>query len=249
MKNRKDSFRMHTLREHLAHYGSSLLSPEELLRLVLDLSPDETTGHAPLARFLTERGMRGLARAEQGELCLSYGLSPELAARVVALAELSRRLATLSVELPMTITTPQEAARHVLPLMSHLEREQMRILLLDIRHHLLANIILYEGTLKSLSTRVAEVFRLAITRQAAALIVCHNHPSGSIEPSPEDILFTNDLIAAGDLLDIAVLDHLIIANGHYCSVMSLLARSSRRDATGFPPEGNNLFDELDEAEQ
>lgn len=167
----------------------------------------------------------------------------------MALTELSRRLATLSVELSVTITTPQEAARHVLPLMSHLEREQMRVLLLDIRHHLLANIILYEGTLKSLSTRVAEVFRLAITRQAAALIVCHNHPSGNREPSPEDILFTNDLIAAGDLLDIAVLDHLIIANGQYCSILSLLAGSGRRDLTRFPLVGSELSDELDEEEQ
>jgi DNA repair protein RadC len=234
---------MHILQEHLAHYGSTLLSPEELLRLVLDLSSDETTGHAPLARFLQERGMRGLLRAEQGERCLSYGFSPELAARVVALAELSRRLATLSVELPVMIATPQEAARHVLPLMSHLEREQMRVLLFDIRHHLLANIILYEGTFKSLSTRMAEVFRLAITRQAAALIVCHNHPSGSTEPSPEDILFTNDLIAAGDLLDIAVLDHLIIANGQYCSILSLLAGSGRRGAARFPLTGGVLDEE------
>jgi DNA repair protein RadC len=213
---------MQPLHKQLACYGSLSLSHEELLTLILQVASDETESRMRLAHFLAQRGLQGLARVEVGELCLTYGFPPELAARLVGLAELSRRLATLSVEMPAIIRHAEEAASLVLPAMSHLDHEQLRVLVFDRHNHLLANLVLYEGTLDGVAARVGEVFRPAITRQAASIIVCHNHPSGCLEPSPEDLSFTRHLLEAGELLDIAVLDHLIIANGAYQSVVRLL---------------------------
>jgi DNA repair protein RadC len=250
------------LHEQLACYGSLTLSHEELLTLILQLMPDETGSRLQLASFLQERGLRGLIRAEVGELCLDYGFSPQLAARLVALAELYQRVATLSIEIPSTIRKAEDAARLVLPAMSHLDHEQLRVLVLDIHHHVLANLVLYEGTLDGVAARVSEVFRPAITRKAASIIVCHCHPSASTEPSPEDLDFTRRLVEAGDLLDIAVLDHLIIANGDYQSVLRQLLLEETKEkpsdtegtraaeATSFsnqPVEGISLPKERGEA--
>ncbi len=224
------------LHEQLARYGSLTLSHEELLTLILNLTPDDPASRMQVARLLRERGFRGVMCAEVGELCEDYGCSPALAARLVALAELYHRVATLSEELPMSIHCVEDAARLVLPSMSHLDYEQLRVLLLDTSNHVQANLVLYQGTLNELSARVAEVFRPAITRKAAAIIICHNHPSGNPEPSTEDLLFTRNLIEARDLLGIAVQDHLIIAGGGYRSALAALLRVTRKqDRTAATP--------------
>jgi DNA repair protein RadC len=99
-----------------------------------------------------------------------------------------------------------------------LDTEQMRVLLLDAKSQLVEKVSLYQGTANSSVLRAAEVFRLAIIRNCPGLILCHNHPSGDPTPSPEDIEATKQLVAAGRILDIELVDHLIIGHQRFVSL-------------------------------
>ena len=102
--------------------------------------------------------------------------------------------------------------------MSHLQREELRVLLLDTRHRVVHVQTVYVGSTNASLIRVAEVFQEAVTRNCPALVVAHNHPSGDPTPSPEDVQVTRELVEAGRLLDIEVLDHLVIGQGRYVSL-------------------------------
>lgn len=215
------------LHEQIQQYGTTSLSNEELLMTLLQGKAAPVRSLTQVRRLLKERGgLRGLLRTDFGELCQEYHLSPQIAARVQAAVELARRLASTAHEERPVIRLPNDAANLVMAAMSHLDHEEMRVLLLDTRNHVMANVLLYQGTLNGTSVRVAEVFRPAITRQAASIIVCHNHPSESLVPSEEDLLFTQHLQEAGTLLNVDLLDHLIIADGRYLSVVAWLNQSS-----------------------
>jgi len=116
------------------------------------------------------------------------------------------------------INSPADAAALVRYEMSALEQEHLRVLLLDTRNHVLAIEEIYRGSLNSSQVRVGEIFRAAIRRNAAALIVVHNHPSGDPTPSPDDIAITRAIVEAGVLLDVSVLDHLVIGQGNWVSL-------------------------------
>ena len=94
----------------------------------------------------------------------------------------------------------------------------MRILVLDTKNQVIENIGRYQGTVNSSVLRAAEIFRPAVTRNCPAVIVCHNHPSGDPTPSPEDIAVTEQLVQAGKVLDIELVDHVIIGNNRYISL-------------------------------
>jgi DNA repair protein RadC len=102
--------------------------------------------------------------------------------------------------------------------MSHLAQEHFRALHLDTRNRVLGSQTVYIGSLNASYIRVAEVFREAVKRNCAAMIVAHNHPSGDPTPSPEDIGVTRQLEAAGKLLDIELLDHLVIGQQRFVSL-------------------------------
>jgi DNA repair protein RadC len=102
--------------------------------------------------------------------------------------------------------------------MAALEQEQLRTLNLNTKNRILSAPMIYQGTLDSTHVRIAEVFRPALIDNAAALIVAHNHPSGDTTPSPEDVQLTRQLIEAGRLLDINVLDHIIIGREGFASL-------------------------------
>ena len=102
--------------------------------------------------------------------------------------------------------------------MMFLDQEHLRLILLDTRNRVLRTPTLYIGSLNTSVVRVGELFRAAIRENAAAFIVAHNHPSGDPAPSPEDISVTRQLVQAGKLLDIAVLDHIIIGSGRFVSL-------------------------------
>lgn len=115
------------------------------------------------------------------------------------------------------IHSPNDAA-YLVPDMQLLEKEQIRVLLLNTKNRVLGIETIYQSTLNTAEIRIAEVFRPAILRSAAAIVVIHNHPSGDPKPSPEDVHITRALVKAGDLLDIQVLDHVIIGLGRHVSL-------------------------------
>src|SRR5436309_10316604 len=102
--------------------------------------------------------------------------------------------------------------------MTYLDHEQMRILILDTKNQVIDNISRYQGTVNSSVLRAAEIFRPAIIRNCPGLILCHNHPSGDPTPSPEDIEATKHLVAAGRILDIELVDHIIIGHQRFVSL-------------------------------
>ena len=102
--------------------------------------------------------------------------------------------------------------------MSVLEQEELRVILLDSRNHIIDLVTVYRGSLNSSQVRVGELFKDAIRRNAASVIVIHNHPSGDPTPSPDDIALTRAIVEAGKLIDIDVLDHLVIGTGRFVSM-------------------------------
>jgi len=116
------------------------------------------------------------------------------------------------------IQKPEDIAALMMPEMSNLEQEHFRVLLLDIKNHVLSTQTLYIGSSDMIPVQVREIFRDAVRRSVPAIAMVHNHPSGDPTPSPEDISLTHQAVNAGKLLDVAVIDHVIIGRGKYTSL-------------------------------
>lgn len=206
-------------RERLRNLGAQALSNAELLAILLRTGlPGENVVQLGQRLLQTFGGLSGLHRVSFDELCAQHGVGEAKAAQIKAAIELGRRLALEGVETRLPISSPADAAALLTYEMSALEQEHLRVLLLDSRNRLLEIREIYRGSVNLAQVRVAEVFRDAIRRNATAVIVAHNHPSGDPTPSPEDIALTRILVQAGKLLNIEVLDHLIIAGGRFVSL-------------------------------
>lgn len=202
-------------RERLRDYGPRFLSNTELIAILLRTGLKGENVIALSSRLLSSRGgLSGLGRSTFAELCAERGLSEAKACQLQAALELGRRFVSLAPEERATIHSPQDIANLVSAEMATLDQEHLRVLLLNTRNEVLGIHEIYVGNVNSSVVRVAEVFRPAIRDNAPSIIVVHNHPSGDPTPSAEDVATTRDLVAAGDLLGIEVLDHLIIGSGN-----------------------------------
>jgi DNA repair protein RadC len=209
------------IREQLQLYGPQSLSTEELLALIV--SPESTTERVHILRniqklFTVCGDLQGILCADFGDLCLAHGFGEQRAAQLQAVLEFAKRLAAHPPTKKYQIHCADDAVSLVRMDMMYLDIEQMRVLVLDTKNQVLAHLTLYQGTINSAVLRAAEIFRPAIARNAAHIVVCHNHPSGDPSPSPEDEDVTRQLVAAGQVLDIEVLDHIIIGNPRYISL-------------------------------
>jgi DNA repair protein RadC len=206
-------------RERLAKQGASVLSNPELLAILLRTGLRGENAVQVGQRLLAEfQGLVGLRQATFDELCAQKGVGSAKAAQIKAAIELGLRLSGQEPEDRMSIHSPAEAAGLLKYEMSTLEQEELWVMLLDTRNRLIKTDKLYRGSLNSSMVRVGEVFKAAIRRNAASVLVLHNHPSGDPTPSPDDVNLTRQIVSAGKLLDIDVLDHLVIAGGKYVSL-------------------------------
>lgn len=206
-------------RERLARLGPQALTDAELLAILLRVGmPGENSVQVGQRLLQAFGGIAGLHRVEFTEVCAQRGIGPAKAAQIKAAIELGRRLTLVSPGERPAIHSPKDAADLVLYEMSALEEEELRVILLDIRNRFIDVVEVYRGSLNTSQVRVGELFRSAIRRNAAALIVIHNHPSGDPTPSPDDIAITRAIVQAGKLLDIEVLDHLVIGRGTFISL-------------------------------
>ena len=206
-------------RERLKHYGPGALSTGELLAIILRVgAPGESVLQVANRLLAQYGGLAGLARASFADLCAERGLGEAKAAQLKAALELGRRLLVASPQERPQVKSPADAANLLSLDMAALEQEEMRVILLDTRNRVLAIETVYRGSLNAAVVRIGELFRAAIRTNCAAVILAHNHPSGDPSPSPEDIRLTRDAVAAGRLLGIEVLDHLIIGQGRYISL-------------------------------
>ncbi|MFQ5827206.1 MAG: DNA repair protein RadC [Dehalococcoidia bacterium] len=206
-------------RERLKDRGADHLSNAELLAIILRTGiPAESVLNLAtrlLARF---QGLGGLARAGFGELCAQRGMGEAKAAQIKAALELGKRLFSLQPEERATVKSPQDVANLLLAEMGFLEQEELRVVLLNTKNQVLAVPEIYRGSVNTSLIRVSEVFREAVRQNSPALVVVHNHPSGDPTPSPEDIQVTEQIVEAGRMLDIEVLDHLVIGQQRYVSL-------------------------------
>lgn len=206
-------------RERLARAGEGALSTAELLAIILRTGIGGENALALASRLLARyNGLPGLARASFAELQAEKGLGTAKTAQLKAALELGRRMLLASPEDRFIVRSPADVAQLLIAEMAHLEQEHFRALYLDTRNRLLGSDTLYVGSLNASHIRVCEVFREAVKRNCAALIVAHNHPSGDPTPSPDDIEVTRQLVAAGNLLGIEVLDHLIVGQQRFVSL-------------------------------
>jgi DNA repair protein RadC len=165
-------------RERLAQVGARNLSLSELLAILLRVGLSGENAVQVGQRLLdTFGGLGGLHRAPYEEICAQRGVGPAKAAQILAAIELGRRLSTLEPEERAAINSPAEAADLVRYDMSALEQEHLRVILLDTRNRLLGVVEVYHGSLNSSQVRVGELFKDAIRRNAASVIIVHNHPS------------------------------------------------------------------------
>jgi DNA repair protein RadC len=206
-------------RERLEAYGATVLSDAELIAIALRTgSRTENALHLAHRVLNCFRSLAGLDNAGFGELCSIPGIGPAKAAQLKAAVELGRRAILSANGTRPIITCPADAAQVFKAEMSMLRQEQLRVMLLDTKHHVLRTPVVYVGNVNASMVRVAEVFREAIKENAVAILLAHNHPSGDPTPSMDDIRVTQEIVRAGKNLDIEVLDHLIVGGQDYVSL-------------------------------
>jgi len=206
------------LREQPAYrvsQNAAACSITELLAAVIGGQKQIEISEALLTRF--DGNIRRLYLAHPAELATVRGINQATAVRIKAALNLGLRLNLPNEERPM-INSPADAAALVQHEMSLLEKEHLRVLLLDRRNRVLDIEEVYRGSVNSSQVRVGEIFHAAIGRHASAIIVTHNHPSGDPTPSPDDVAVTRAIVQAGKLLEVDCLDHLVIGQGRWVSL-------------------------------
>jgi DNA repair protein RadC len=166
-------------------------------------------------------GLLELSRMHAAEIAVLSGVGRYQATGAVTAFELGRRAAASGVAPGWQVRSPADVGERLVPAMRHLLREELRVLLLNTKNVVVGGGTLYSGNLAGSSVRVGEVFRDAVRRQAAAIVVAHNHPSGDPTPSTDDLRITADMIEAGRLLDVELLDHVVVGAGSWVSIRSL----------------------------
>jgi len=161
--------------------------------------------------------LRRMAMRPVAALTATDGVGMARAVTVHAALELGRRLAAEARDDGVPVRSPRDVARHFAPRLEDLPVEEFHVAVLDAQHRLERDVTITRGILTSSLVHPREVFREAIAERAAAVILVHNHPSGDPTPSADDRLVTEQLVAAGKLLDIPVHDHVIIGRGRYTS--------------------------------
>ncbi|MBA4179151.1 MAG: hypothetical protein C0506_01045 [Anaerolinea sp.] len=207
-------------RERLLEHGAQVLSDAELIAIILR-SGMAGENVVDMARGLVETvgGLSGLARADAKSLMRTKGLGPAKATQLAAAIELGRRVQQIDPDSRPTLRTPESVAALLGPRVLGKTKEELFVLALDMKGRLLGSVVpVTGGGVNAVGVRPAEVFREAMIVEAVSVILAHNHPSGDPKPSPQDIAVTTELIAAGDLLDIQLQDHVILGHNSFVSM-------------------------------
>ena len=191
-----------------------MCSLAELLAVIIGGSTQIEIAERLLAQY---GSIQKLAQAHVNEIANVQGMGSNTALRLKAAMALGRKLLQPENERP-TIQSPSDAAEILMPMLAHRDQEYMLVMVLDTRNRLLDTVEIYHGSLNSSMVRVGELFKPALQRNAASILICHNHPSGDPTPSPEDVTVTRAVNQAGKLLDVSLLDHLIVGHSRWISL-------------------------------
>jgi DNA repair protein RadC len=205
-------------REKLLAEGETALNNHELLAIILGNGTKDISALELANRLLdTYKGLRRLQEASLEELIQEKGIGPAKAASIKAALEIGRRI-SLDVEIRDLIKSPKDVEKMLIQEMRVYDREHFMVLYLDRKGGLIVKEDVSVGGLHSSIVHPREVFKTAIKRSAASIILAHNHPSGDPSPSREDIEITRRLVEVGHLMGIEVLDHVVIGENTYCSL-------------------------------
>jgi DNA repair protein RadC len=206
-------------RERLALRGSGGLSAAELIAVVWGTGGGgRTAGELAEEALARHGGVAALGRAGVAELAAIPGVGPAKAGRLAAAFELGRRSMADWPVGRWTIRSPRDVAVRLLPEMGRLEREELRVLSLNAKNVVQRASVVYVGNVSASLVRIGELFRDAVRLDASGVVLVHNHPSGDPTPSPEDLHLTAEAIAAGRLLDLDVMDHVVIGHDAWVSL-------------------------------
>jgi len=206
-------------RERLLRHGPEVLSDAELLAVLLRTGR-RGEGAIGVAHELLAAagGLPGLARAHPGELARMPGMGPAKVASVAAAIELGRRLATAELANGRRLDRPEVVGRFLVQHLGRHRREVVGFIALDGRHGLIGIHDLALGTRRTAPVDTGELFRTALVDGAAGIVVYHNHPSGVLDPSRDDLELTRRLVQAGRVVGVDVLDHLVVAGPRWLSL-------------------------------
>lgn len=203
-------------REKLAKFGAAHLTDLELLQLLIGSGNKQASAEQVARRILKLLHKKGSSIAYE-ELSSIQGMGPAKTSEIIALFELGRRY-LMPADRPKIESA--EAAVEQLGYLRDKKQECFVVLTLDGANRLIDNTVVFQGTLTQSLVHPREIFAKAIEDRAAKIIVAHNHPSGNLEPSLEDIEVTEKLKEAGRLMGIEVLDHIIVSKSGYRSMSS-----------------------------
>ena len=208
-------------REKLLQYGASALSDIELLAILLRTGTTSKSvlhlAEDVLAQY-KDKGLAAIMHISPQEIASIHGIGLAKAATVVAAVELGRRLSERAARTLEKVEGPEDVARYVIPSLRFEQKEHFLVMFLDIRNRILALSTISVGSLTSSIAHPREVFREAIRYSAASVILVHNHPSGDPAPSREDIQLTKQMMKAGEIMGIPVLDHVVVAGDNFVSL-------------------------------
>jgi DNA repair protein RadC len=206
-------------REKLRHHGAASLGDNELIALVIGSGSRRGNALSVANALLAAHGgLHELMRCTLDDFSRTAGIGGARASQLMAALELGRRTLAHAPSARLRIRGPEEAAAYLMPRFGSRGVEQFGILLLDARHRVMRTALVAVGTLNSSIVEPRDVFREAAIGGATAIVLFHNHPSGDPTPSPDDVALTQRLVAAGALIGIDVVDHVILGDGRYCSI-------------------------------
>lgn len=200
-------------RDKLLQKGAAYLSDAELLAVLLRNGLAGLNA-VDLARSLISEfgGLRNLLCAPKNQVCRLPGVGPVKYAQLQAAAELARRVAQENLQRGQVLTNPDLTRDYLMRQLTDRSYEVFAILLLDSQHRVIQFVELFRGTIDSASVYPREVVSLVLEKKAAAVIVCHNHPSGIAEPSQADRRITERLKNALSTIDASLLDHMVVGD-------------------------------------
>jgi DNA repair protein RadC len=205
-------------REKLSRHGAAALGDNELVALVIGSGSRHNDALSVANELLAAHGgLHGLTRSTGDDLVRIAGIGRARAAQVLAAIELGRRTLAHAPSARLQIRGPRDVASYLMPRFGSRGVEQFGIVLLDTKHRVMRTAVLTIGTLNSSVVEPRDVFREAAIGGAAAIVLFHTHPSGDPEPSPEDVDLTQRIAAAGVLMGIDVVDHVVLGDLRYVS--------------------------------
>ena len=206
-------------REKLLEHGSASLSDAELLAIFLRTGVSGKSAVDLARHLLTEFGsLRALLEADLGAFSRQLGLGPAKFTQLQAVLEMGRRHLAERLCPDSALESPQAVRDYLKSLLRHEPHEVFGCLFMDSKHRMLAFEVLFRGSIDSASVYPRQVVKRALAHNAAAVIFCHNHPSGNSEPSQADRTLTQRLTEALDLIEVRVLDHFIVGEGEPLSM-------------------------------